>query len=616
MNNLKNEKFDKGLITRFEDKSIPRGASSNCLNWLTEGDKIRLRGGYLLKGSDAGIGKVTGLHTTRKADGTEITYETRGKKIKYYDTTTEDWIEVGTDQLGNDADGEDVSFADYVTNHGNQMWLNSPNSSLYKIMTANPGSITDMYDSTKNFKGLIDILLNRMFLWDRVKDGSGIYGSYIDKLNNTTVTNEIIDTGDGGKTYSGTLAFKAGGAKRTCFAITANDEDSVETFTDNYSGVLTGSAGGTGTINYTTGAITLSFNANVAVGKEIRATYQWEDSTNNGIADFTKSATRLAGEGFIFRQDVGGRAKKVLTYNDIQYCLHEFNTWRLNIGVDDTEATNRIYREKTGIPNWRAAVSTGDGVYYIDDSDKSDPRFRLLQLETGSSEVIPINVSEQLDLSGYLFDKCASIEFDDYILFACRQSTSTENNRVFLYNKVYRTYDILDYYVSCFAINNGALWAGDSIQNNVYELFSGYDDDDSLIDNYWESNNDDFDIDRLKKTKKLVLQGLIQRDQSYDVYLNLDNSGFVKYGTVDGNGSYVDKSTSVTVGSYTTGKKEIGGGTTVTAFNYKREIKIKTDKFQEIKIKFVATKIGYVSISMYQYKDFRIKSNRLSTKYR
>jgi len=618
MKELRIEEFKKGIFTDLEEKSIPRGSSSELLNWEHKDDHIELRRGMLLIGSEeTGTGKITGIHTTKNANGVDITYRTKGKKLEYYDTVTEDWIEVGSDLLGADADGEDVAFADYVTNQGYQMWLSSPNSSLYKIMNANPASYTDMYDSAKNFKGKISILLNRMFLWGRKKDKTGIYGSYIDKLNNTTVTNESIGTGDGTeKTFTGTLAFKAAGAKRTCFAIIANDEDSIEIFSDNYDGTLTGSLGGVGTINYTSGAISITFKTAPTNTKDIRVTYQWEDSTDNGIADFTESATRLAGEGFVFRQDVGGDAQNVKTYNDIQYCLHQFNTWRLNIGVDDTEATNRIYRELAGIPNWRAAVSTGAGIFYIDDSDNNNPTFRVLSLETGSSEVVPIDISNQLDLSAYSFDQSVCIEFADTIRFACRTSGSSINNREFVYDKKYKAWYITDYQVSCYAVNNGALWGGDSITDNVYELLSGFDDDESTINNVIEGKFDDLDIVNLKKVKRLVLQGLIQKDQSYKVYLDYDNSGFVEVGTISGDGTYVDAGQAVTIGSTTIGKKVIGGGGTATAFNYKREIKINTDKFERIKYKFVAQGLGFVSISMIRWRDIRAKSTRISSKYR
>lgn len=96
-----------------------------------------------------------------------------------------------------------------------------------------------MYDSTKNFKGKSIITTGRMLMWDLPNDKTGLYGSYIDAQTSavyTTVTAEAL-----ADTATGTLAFKAGDAKRTCFGIVLTNTSTGEVFTDNYNGVLTGS---------------------------------------------------------------------------------------------------------------------------------------------------------------------------------------------------------------------------------------------------------------------------------------------------------------------------------------------------------------------------------------
>jgi hypothetical protein len=50
-------------------------------------------------------------------------------------------------------------------------------------------------------------------------------------------------------------------------------------------------------------------------------------------------------------------------------------------------------------------------------------------------------------------------------------------------------WDKLDYRATCLAIYNGALLAGDPLSNNVFTLFSGFDDDESPIDNHWQTDN-------------------------------------------------------------------------------------------------------------------------------
>ena len=131
------------------------------------------------------------------------------------------------------------------------------------------------------------------------------------------------------------LAFKSGGATRNCFGVVITV--GTETFTDDYNGALVGSAGGTGTINYITGAYTVS------VAGAGTATYQWENSNVKGITDYTKSATRIAGEGFILRQDVGGDAiQTVLIGQDgAYYSLKKNSCYRLELDLEDINPRNR-----------------------------------------------------------------------------------------------------------------------------------------------------------------------------------------------------------------------------------------------------------------------------------
>lgn len=86
-------------------------------------------------------------------------------------------------------------------------------------------------------------------------------------LNSRIPYRDFLVTGNGGATYSGTLATKP------ILAGSFTATNGVETFTDNANGVLTGSAGGTGTINYITGAWALTFNATFIAGVNVYATY-------------------------------------------------------------------------------------------------------------------------------------------------------------------------------------------------------------------------------------------------------------------------------------------------------------------------------------------------------
>ena len=78
---------------------------------------------------------------------------------------------------------------------------------------------------------------------------------------------ETIAFGNGGAVYNGTLFVSP------ILAGSLSITDGEETFVDNGAGLLTGSAGGTGTINYTTGIYSVTFFVAVPIGEAITASY-------------------------------------------------------------------------------------------------------------------------------------------------------------------------------------------------------------------------------------------------------------------------------------------------------------------------------------------------------
>jgi len=105
-----------------------------------------------------------------------------------------------------------VTFANYASVAGNFLLITSPIDGIFKIVTANPTSYADMYNSAKNFKGFSFIDRARTIMWNTENDSTGLYGSFIDAQDSdvyTTVASEATVS------LGGTLAFKAAGQRET-----------------------------------------------------------------------------------------------------------------------------------------------------------------------------------------------------------------------------------------------------------------------------------------------------------------------------------------------------------------------------------------------------------------
>lgn len=617
--------FQYGVVNKIEPESIPVGSLASSKGFITKGDRMELARGTKIIGDEVVGGKVTGLIVVKRTDGTEIIFRKRGRKLEYSVGST--FGETGTDMFPAVAEDDEATFVPHLGLAGDAMFVSTPNSSIYKIMIANPQSYTDLLST--DYKGRIFGSQNRLFLGrrrgsDNSKDETGLYLSYIDEANYTTVSSENVGTGDGSSvTFTDTLAFKAGGSKRTCFAITVTD--GVETFRDNIDGTLVGSLGGTGTINYTTGAISVTFNTAPANAQAVTCDYQWEDSSNGGLTDFTfTTPNRLAGEGDVFRQDTGGGAiQAVDSYANVEYCFHEFKTWALELTADDTNAVNDEYRKKVGIPNWQSRVATGDGIYFIDVVTERDPSIRVLTYNENGDRVIPLNLSEKVDLSEYKFEKSWMEEWGDYIVIGCRTKDSIENDTVILYNKVWKSFDFIKAYTAFGQVFDSGLIVGDSLSGTVYELFSGWDVFDQPVDAEVEISRWDLDIDRLKKVKTLILEGDIQTAQKIGVYANPDETGYQLLGYITGDGLYVDKTEGITIGSKMIGGQNIGGGTEEVAYHYIRELKMTSlGKFNQVDIKLKRETIdgqagfGYFDVSRITFDDIRQKQQKEARRFR
>lgn len=245
--------------------------------------------------------------------------------------------------------------------------------------------------------------------------------------------------------------------------------------------------GGTGTINYMTGAYTVS---NAGVGT---VNYQWEMTNNKGVTDFTKSATRLAGEGFTFRQDEGGDAIQVVTvHNGSYYSIKSRSVYQLTINSDDVTASNIVFRKDIGVPYWRSTVTTGQGIVFLNTANLDKPQLTILTPNQLGDNLIPVTLAEQFDFSKYTFTACAMTTFGEYIVFSGISFNQSTNDTLFLYNFRRKTLDVLPYAAKTLQDISGLLYCGDTTTDNIYNLLSGFDDDDQEIQNYWISGAEMF----------------------------------------------------------------------------------------------------------------------------
>lgn len=615
--------ISSGVQNRFSDEIIDRDASSNSLNWIVKDDGIELTRGRLQIGDTSlndGIA-VSGHHVGYRADGTPVHLKKDGDTIFYLNTAVVPSVWVSTGITGLDPE-EEVTFSNYTSLAGYFAYVGG-NDILFKIVLANPASAINVADPAKNSTGFLTIDTARMFLWNTPTDKTGLYVSWIDAQNYTTVASQAVGA-SGSTNYTGTLNFKAGNPTASAFAVRFTDGTQV--ITDDRNGNLIGD--GTGTINYATGAFNVTFNA-ITTGA-VTVGYQWENSNDNGITDFTFSSPRVPGEGDVFRQDIGGdKILTVLSFEGKQYSIKERSVYELFLTPDDTNATNLVYRTNIGVQWHRSAVSTSLGIMFMDTGNLDEPALRLITRNPAGDGLDVVDMAPKFDFSKFDWERCAMETWGQYLVFSGKTKDGDRNDRVFRYNynqlgggfEESGAVSIVDYSSATFVKIGGNLFSGDSLSGNVFEIFSGFDDDTFTIDNFWEGKNERYDTERLKKYKWLRVQGLISDDMKIKLYMSLDDEDFFWIGTIDSNGPYVDQKRTFTIGGPEIGESTLGGGTggdagDIDAYKYFCPIKLKMGKFRKRKYRFVAEGIGFARIEMTNDYDIRLFQNKMPYKYR
>jgi hypothetical protein len=593
--------FTSGTHNLLSNELIPDDAASDSLGWLTKDGRIELMFGRQALGDEGLTGKVWSLHTGFTTNGTAVFFRKVSTKVQYLLGDT--WTDIITGLTDSD-----MTFTNYASVAGNFVYCGSPEDGIFKIVTANPGDYADMYDSTKNFKGYFFIDRARSIMWNTKDDTSGLYGSYIDAQDSdvyTTVSSEAVTV------ESDTLAFKAGGATRNCFAVSITDTSSGEVFTDNYDGTLTGDAGGTGTINYMTGAFTITGQTGAGT-----ADYQWEDSNALGVTDFSKSATRLAGEGFVVRQDKGGDAiKTVLPYDGSYFSFKENSVYQFTLDTADTNPLNELIRTDIGVQTLRSAVGTSAGIMYLNTGNPSKPQLNILERNLTGDNFLTIPQFPHFKFENYSYGGVSVFSWDKYVVVACRED-SADNNRLLMCDTQEKSVDVSNYAAQSFTKDDGLLYAGDPLAETVYQLFSGPDDMGTKITNHWISKGSLLGRPSLKKVKKLRFKGQISPEQSIEVSVLIDDGPAQVVGTILGSGDYVDYNSTYAIGTTLIGQDTIGGGDSSTIYDFLLELKIRVPKFRKRAVKFEALGYGYCNIQQLTDFDIWTYEDKVPKKYR
>lgn len=391
----------------------------------------------------------------------------------------------------------------------------------------------------------------------------------------------------------------------------------LEVFQDNQQGVLTSNLGGTGTINYATGAYNITFNTAPSNGVSVIGNYYIENATSGGILDFSFSVSNPSlGQGYLLLQGATGPLLASSGFQGIEYCFHLYRTWNVSLPTASgtyTDITNQQYWSHVGIPYARAQYATGDGVLLLDNTNPSEPKYSILAIPAGSTNltVVPTWISQDLDLSDFSHTNAVVFRWGEYNILACQplvNGTPSGFNTVFFVQDIETNlWNKLDYSVTSLADFQGALLSGDSLSPNAFVLFSGMDDDENIIDNFWDSSLTNLSLQGQKKARYFYVQGLIQRPQAIQISYALDNGQFVKAFTILGTGPYVNSSAPVGVGSNTLGSTTIGSGE-ISALPFEIQFPVMTDYFEYIQIQIQALGIGWAQINKFGFRDIRHKN--------
>lgn len=670
------DRYNKGIYSIIDPENIPTNAAQDSVNWKSLEDQIQFDAGRDILGTAADTttaGGVQGIlysrvnfkemFSTSSFVDIEQNYaflKRVGRKLYFYkdDTNTNSgtWHAIpivgtsNTDLFGVD---EKVYMSrldnEYQSLAGRFIYIIGQDTNIYKIdpySLNNPSTafVTQCYVPARNFlSNGIYFDKSRSTIWARKQDKTGRYFSNIDPqgANYTTVTSEshAISANTpvtGVATVNTRLTAAAADNKRHVFGLLVTTP--IGTFRDDkqggfvdvstnvtiprYDPSATGATVGA-TITYNTGLIQFSFHPSIT--GNITVDYQWEDPTDLGVLDFRFSIPRLTGEGDIVRQDAGADPiLAVIPYRGVDYSLKASSAYQLTLTATGDIETNTIFARNLGIPNGNCAIATDLGIIYMDTSDRTFPRLKILKNLEFGGVIQPEEIAKHFRFADFDYTYGYFEIYNNNVLISCRSLQQVIDGGT---NDTILFYDLRNNAISKykFRANNivqgeSRLFGGDTITSDAFLLFETYANGGEQIENYWTGKAETYDDERLKKFKWLRVKGRIDENTKIKIYADYDNSGQQWIGTILGNGTYVDISGSYTIGSNPIGTITVGGQqdilNSLKGNPFFCEIKVYTPKYRSRSITYVAEGFGYASIDMNMDMGIRMYEQRMPNKYR
>ena len=193
------------------------------------------------------------------------------------------------------------------------------------------------------------------------------------------------------------------------------------------------------------------------------------------------------------------------------------------------------------------------------------------------------------------------------------------NDTCYIWNNISGFYDKTDFRIAAMDIYNGGVIAGDSISQNVLQLFTGVDDDGAPINAHWTSGQDNWGFSGLKSFNYFHIDGFIGISQVFNIYAQYDTGNYVLIGSIYGNGSYIDMNNSILIGQGLGGENPLGGAGNGQIYGYHFEVDLPvfSPLFEYISIMFVPglnlqtmkPAFGALQINLpWGFRDIRLKA--------